>query len=102
MPAVGRGRSPGPRMATVGAWPVSWAPYGRRGGVASPLGPVCLPWGRGRSPGPRMAAMEAWPVDWIPYVCRGGVAAMGKWPVPWVPYGRRGGVTVPLRPAWLS
>ena len=25
---------------TVGAWPVPWAPYGRRGGVANPLGSV--------------------------------------------------------------
>ena len=36
--------------------------YGRRGGVAGPLGPVWPPWGRGRSPGPRMAAEGAWPV----------------------------------------
>jgi len=49
-------------MAAVLAWPVHWAPYGRRGGVAGPLGPVWPPWGRGRSPGPRMAAVGAWPV----------------------------------------
>jgi len=44
---------PRPRIAAVGAWPISWvlygcrggvavplSPYGRRGGVAGPLGPV--------------------------------------------------------------
>jgi len=62
-------------MDAVWAWPVSWAPYGRRGGVASALGPVWPPWGRGRflgsvwlpwergrSLGPRIAAVGAWPV----------------------------------------
>jgi len=52
----GRGRSPGPSVAAVGAWPVPWAPCGRRGswpvtwakcgrrgGVACPLGTVWLP-----------------------------------------------------------
>jgi len=56
MAAVGRSRFPGPRMAAVGAWPfpapcmaavgvwpVLWALYGRRGGVAGPLGPVWPP-----------------------------------------------------------
>ena len=41
-----------PRVAAVGAWPVPWAPCGRRGGVAGPLGPVWPPWWLGRSPGP--------------------------------------------------
>jgi len=40
-------------MTAVGAWQVPWAPYGRRGCVAGPLGPVWLPWGRGRFPRPR-------------------------------------------------
>jgi len=78
----GRGRSPGTRLAAVGVWPVPWAPsgalqvqwarlvavwawpvqsasYGRRGGVAGPMGPVWPPWGRGHSNGPRMAAVGA-------------------------------------------
>jgi len=36
----GRGLSAKHRMAAVGARPVFWAPYGRRWGVARPLGPV--------------------------------------------------------------
>jgi len=39
-------------MAVVDAWPVPWAQYGCRGGVAIPLCVLWLPWGRGRSPGP--------------------------------------------------
>ena len=79
-PPWGRGRSPGPRMAAVGAWPLPSAPPGRRGGVAAPgappcsrggvaapPGPVCPPWRRGCSPGPRMAAVGVWPVPWAPY-----------------------------------
>ena len=77
----GRGRTPGPRVAAVGAWPVPRASCGRRGGVAGPLGPVWPPWGRGRSPGHRMVAV------W-------------EWPVPWAPYGRRWGVVGPLGPVW--
>ena len=69
-------------MAAVGAWPVTWAPYGGRGGHAGLLGPVLQPWRRARSPGPRMAAV-------------------GAWPVPWAPYGRLGGVAGPLGPVWL-
>ena len=42
---VGRGRSPGPCLAAVGAWPLPWAPSGRRGGTAGPLGSVWPPWG---------------------------------------------------------
>jgi len=49
-------------MAAVAAWPVSWAPYGRRVGVIGPLGPVWPPWGRGPSHVPRMAVVGAWPV----------------------------------------
>jgi len=58
LPVWGRGPSFLPRMATVGAWPVTWGPYRRRGGVARPLGLVWLPWGRGQFPVPRMAAVE--------------------------------------------
>jgi len=50
------------------------APYDRCGGVARPLGTVCLPWGRGSSPGPRVAAVGAWPVTCAPCGRRGGVA----------------------------
>jgi len=32
-------------MAAVGAWLVPWAPYGRRGSVAGPLGFVWPSWG---------------------------------------------------------
>ena len=44
----------------LGASPVPWAPYSRRGGVAGPLGPVWPPWGRGWSPGPRVAVVGAY------------------------------------------
>jgi len=69
-------------MAAVGALPVPWDLYGRRGAVADPLGPVWRLWGRGRSPGQRMAA-----------VGRGRspaprMVAVGAWPVPWASYGR--------------
>jgi len=97
-------------MAAVWAWPVPWALYGRREGVARPQRPVWptwgrglsprlvwLPWGRGPSPELRMAAVVAWLVPRDPYGRRGGVArplrprmaAVGAWPVPWAPYGRR-------------
>jgi len=33
----GRGQYPRHRVAVVGAWPVRWAPCGRRGGVPGPL-----------------------------------------------------------------
>jgi len=52
----GRGRSPGPRMAAVGARLVPLAAYSRRGGVAVPLSPEWPPWGRGRARGSCMAA----------------------------------------------
>jgi len=90
----GRGRSPGPRVAAVGAWPLPWAPCGRRGGVSGPVAPVWTPLGGGRSPGPRMAAVGAWPVPWAPYGRPGGVDVL------LAPYGRRGGVTGPLGPVW--
>jgi len=74
-PPWGRGWSPGPIVATVGAWLVPWAPCGCLGGVAGPMGPVrlrggvagpmdpmWLPWGRGWSPDTREAAVGAWPV----------------------------------------
>jgi len=75
LPPWGRGRSPGPRLAAVGSWVVTWAPSGRHWGVAGPLGPVWPPWGvagllisvwppwgRGPSIRPRLAALGAWPV----------------------------------------
>ena len=93
-PPRGRGRSPGPRMAAVGAWTVPSAPYGRRGGVAGPLGFVSLPWGRRRSPGPR----------WPPWGrgCFPGprMLAVGAWTVLSAQYGRRGCVLGPLHPVW--
>jgi len=92
-------------MIAVGSWPVPWVPYGCRGGVAGPMGPIWLPWGRGRSPGPRNAAVGVWPVAWARYGCRGGVAGpLGLfWPQggvagPLGPYGHRGGVAGPLDP----
>jgi len=75
MAAGGRGRSPGPRMAVMWEWPVPWASYGFRGGVAGPLFPVWQPWGCGRSPGPRMAAVGAWQSPGA------RIAAVGAWPV---------------------
>jgi len=68
-------------MAAAGAWPVPWAPYGSRGGVAYPLDTVWPPWGVAGSLGPCMVAV-------------------GAWPVPLAPYGRRGGVAGPLGPVW--
>jgi len=61
-------------MVAVGVWPDPWAPLGRRGGVAIPLGPAWPPWGRGQSPGFHMAAVGAWLVPWTPYSRRGGVS----------------------------
>jgi len=69
-------------MIDVGVCPLSWALYGRRGGVAGPLGLVWLPWGRG----------------WY-QAC---MAAVGARPVPWAPYGRSGGVYGPMGPVWLT
>ena len=93
----GRGLSPGPRVAAVGAWPVPWAScghlgawpvdwvsWGCRGGVAGPLGFVGLPWWRGRSPGLRGAAVGAWPVTYASCGRHGGVSG------PLRSYGRRG------------
>jgi len=94
MVAVGACRSPGADVAAVGAWPVLWAPYGRRGGVAGPMGPEWPPFGRGWSPEPRMVAVGAWPFPWATNGC------CGVWPVPWAPNGCRGGVAVPLGLVW--
>ena len=71
-----RGGVVGPLGTVWPPWvgPVPWVPYGHRGGVARPLGPVLLPWGRGRSPGPRIAAVGSWPVPWALCGRRGGVA----------------------------
>jgi len=68
-------------MHAVGAWLAPWAPYGRRGDVAGPIGLGRPPWGRGRSAGPP-------------------VVAVGAWPAPWAPYGRLGGVAGPLGHVW--
>ena len=46
-----RGRSPGLRVAAVGAWQIAWSSCARRGVVAGPLVFVWPPWGRGWSPG---------------------------------------------------
>jgi len=85
-PPWGRGRSPGPRMAAVGAWPVRWAPYGRRGIVAGPVRPVWPPWRCDWFTGSRIAAVGAWPVPWALYGCRGGV--VGPLGPVWLPWGR--------------
>ena len=76
-PPWGRDRSPGDRIAAVGAGPVHWVPIGRLGIVAVPLGTGWVPWGRCRCPG-----------SWA--------AAVGATPVPWSPCGRRGNVAGPL------
>jgi len=89
-PPWGRGRSPGPRVAAVGAWPVPWATCGRRGGVVGSLGHVWPPLGRGRFPVPRVAAVGAWPVPLAACGRRGGVAG------PLAQCGRGGGVADPL------
>ena len=66
------GRSPGPRVAAVKAWPFPWASGIRRWIVAGTLGLVPPP-GRGRSPGLRVGAVGAWPAPWA--LCgHGGVA----------------------------
>jgi len=44
-------------MVTVVALPIYYELRGRRGGVASLLGPVWLPWGRGPSPAFCVAAV---------------------------------------------
>jgi len=106
-PPWGRGWSPKPRLAVVGAWLVPWAPSGSLGGVArplhsvwmpwgvaGPLGPVSLPCGRGRSPGPCLVAVKAWPVPWAPSGRRGSLAG------PVGPVWQRGGVAGPLSSIW--
>jgi len=73
-------------MAAVGAWPVPWAPYGRRGRVVGPLGPVWPPWG------------VACPLGTVGLQCVRGPssglcrAAVGAWTVPRSFYGRGGGM----------
>jgi len=98
MAVVGRGLSTGNRRVAVWAWPVPWAPCGRRGGVAGPLGPVWQPWGcyrsperrvaamgRGLSPGNRRVAVGAWPVFWALLLSRWGVD--GPLQLVWPPWG---------------
>jgi len=91
-PLLGHCRSPGSRMTVEGTWPVPWSPYGRRGGVAAPLGPALPPLGSGRSPGPRMAGPlgPAWPPWWRGRSTGPRRAAVGAWLVPWATYGSRG------------
>ena len=91
----GRGHSPGPRLAAVGARPVPLAPSGRRGAWPVPVD-FCR------------AAVGAWPVLWAPCCSRWGVYSplSPVWP-PWgrrrcfAPSGHRGGVAGPLGPVWL-
>jgi len=54
-PPWGRGRSPAPCLAAVGASPVLCAPSGRVG---------------------------AWPIPWVQSGRRGGLAAVGAWLIP--------------------
>ena len=84
-PPWGRGWSPRPREAAVGAWPVHRAPMAAVG--AWPV-PSALYGCRGE-----------WPVSWAPYDRRGGVAGplhpftcRGAWSYPWAPYGCCGGL----------
>jgi len=77
-PLWGRGLSLGPCIAAVGAWPLSWAPYGWRGDVARIFA--------------RMTAVKTWPVPLASSCHREGVAR------PLVLYGRLGGVARPLGP----
>ena len=103
----GRGHSPGPRMAAVGAWPFPWGPYGCRGGVADPVGPVWMPRGlagpltaygrHGDVAGILDSVRLPWRQCWSP---EARMAAVGAWPVPCTPYGRRGGVVIPLGRVW--
>jgi len=98
-PKLGRGQSPEPLMAAVGAWPVRGArlavmeacpvplsPDVRREGMAGPLSSVWLPWGRVRSPGPCMAAVWAQMVPRAPYGCRESM--VGHLGPVWRPWGR--------------
>jgi len=122
MAACRRGLSPGPRMASVGAWPIPRASYGRRGVVAHPLGPVWQPlgvacplglvwppWGRGLYFGLRMAPWGrgfssglVWP-EWGRGLSPGPrMATVGAWPVPWAPSAPRRGVACPLGHVWPS
>jgi len=94
MAAVGAYLLRWPCMATVRSWPVPWAPYGRRGGVAGPLGPVRPPLGRGQSPGPCKAATGRGRSS------RPRMASEGAWLVPWALYACRAGVVGPLGPVW--
>jgi len=97
-------------MVAVGAWPVAWAPYGCRGGVAapqgliwprvdeaSPLGPVWSLWGRGwslRPVGRFKGVVGPFGHVWPP-LRRGRspwarMVAVGAWQVTWASYGCSG------------
>jgi len=84
------GRREGVAVPLGPMWPVSWIQYGRRGGMARQMGPVWPPWERGHSPRCFLAAVGAWPVFWA------RMAAVWTWLVPLTPYGRRGGAVVTL------
>ena len=90
-----RGRSPGPRLAAVGAWPLPLASSGRRPGVSGPLHLVWPLWGCGRSAGTRMAAVgcsrSPGPL----------LVAVGACPVQWAPSGHRVGMRGPLCTVWV-
>jgi len=79
-------------LATVEAWPILWAPSGRRGGMARPLGPVSPPLGHGLYRWPHLATVGCGLSPWPP------LADVGAGPVPWTPSGCREGVVGPLEP----
>jgi len=84
-------------MAVVGAWLVPWALYGRREGVARPLGMVWPPWGRGLIFAPRMAP---WRRGWSPRI---RLVNVGACPIFWATYGLFGGIARflgPVQPPW--
>ena len=93
-PPWGRGRSPGHRLAAVGAWPVPWAPSGCRRGTAGPLSIVWLPLVRGWSPGRIWRSRGRGPLSWPRMV------AVQAWPFPRALHGRRGGVAGLLGTVW--
>jgi len=80
-------------MNAVGALPFPWALYGRRGGVASFLGPVWPPWGRGSDLG---SVRLLWGVA-IPWALFGGCGHVASFlGHVWL----RGGMAGLLGPVW--
>ena len=82
-------------------------PYGRRGCVAGPLGPVWPQWEQVQFPWPRMGAvghgrvlgpvLAPWKWGLSPGPC---MVTVGAWPCPWAAYGRRGDVAGTLGSVW--